>query len=44
MEFFLLFLFNIFTAVVIYLVLSLKIEKALQHFRRKNFEKKWGKL
>ncbi|HOK03052.1 MAG TPA: hypothetical protein PKX79_08355 [Spirochaetota bacterium] len=44
MEFFLLFLFNIFTAVVIYLVLSLKIEKSSATFQEKKLRKEMGEI
>ncbi len=44
MEFFLLFIFNIFTGAVIYLVLSLKIERTSATFQEQKLKKEMGEI
>ena len=44
MEFFLLFIFNIFTGAVIYLILSLKIERTTSTFHEKKLRKEMGEI
>ena len=44
MEFFLLFIFNIFTGAVIYLILSLKIERTSATFQEQKLKKEMGEI
>ena len=44
MEFFLLFIFNIFTGAVIYLILSLKIERTSSSYQEQKLKKEMGEI